>query len=280
MRRFSQVDVFTDEFMKGNALAVVHDAEGLSTEEMTAFANWTNLAETTFLLPPRDPAADYRVRIFTTSRELPFAGHPTLGSARAWLDAGNTPREPGRLVQECGAGLVEVRRDGARLAFAAPPLVRGEPVEDVDGLAAALAIRPDEIVQARWTDNGPGWVAVLLHSAEAVLAVRPDYTRFGEFTDIGVVGPHRDGGDAAFEVRAFVNEGGVFGEDPVTGSLNASIAQWLIPAEIAQQQYVAAQGTVLGRQGRIHLALTGGQVWVGGDTVVGITGTVALPPVR
>ncbi|WP_394620660.1 PhzF family phenazine biosynthesis protein [Lentzea sp. JNUCC 0626] len=280
MRRFSQVDVFTDEFTKGNALAVVHDAEGLSTEEMAAFANWTNLSETTFLLPPEDPAADYRVRIFTTSRELPFAGHPTLGSARAWLDAGNTPREPGRLVQECGAGLVEVRRDGARLAFAAPPLVRSGPVENVDGLAAALAIRPDEIVQARWADNGPGWVAVLLHSAEAVLAVRPDYTRFGEFTDIGVVGPHRAGGDAAFEVRAFVDEGGVFGEDPVTGSLNASIAQWLIPAEIAQPQYVAAQGTVLGRRGRVHLSLAGGQVWVGGDTVVGITGTVTLQPVR
>ncbi|MFD4676109.1 PhzF family phenazine biosynthesis protein [Lentzea sp. NPDC058450] len=280
MRRFSQVDVFTDEFTKGNALAVVHDAEGLSTEEMAAFANWTNLAETTFLLPPRDPAADYRVRIFTISRELPFAGHPTLGSARAWLDAGNTPRDPGRLVQECGAGLVEVRRDGERLAFAAPPLLRNDPVENLQGLADALAITPDEIVEARWADNGPGWVAVLLHSAEAVLALKPDYTRFGEFTDIGVVGPHEDGGDAAFEVRAFVDEDGTFGEDPVTGSLNASIAQWLIPAEIAQRQYVAAQGTVLGRRGRVHLSLVDGQVWVGGDTVVGITGKVALQPVR
>lgn len=276
MRTFSQVDVFTDEFMKGNALAVVHDAEGLSTEEMAAFANWTNLAETTFLLPATDPAADYRVRIFTVSRELPFAGHPTLGSAHAWLTAGNTPRDPDRLVQECGAGLVVVRRDGARLAFAAPPLVRGGPVENVGDLAAALAIEPEEIADAQWADNGPGWVAVLLRSADAVLAVRPDYQRFGAFRGIGVVGPHPDGADVAFEVRAFVNEGSRFEEDPVTGSLNASIAQWLIPAGIARQNYVAAQGTALGRRGRVHLSQDGGEIWVGGNTVVGVTGQVAL----
>jgi PhzF family phenazine biosynthesis protein len=278
MRTFSQVDVFTDEFTKGNALAVVHDAEGLTTEEMAAFANWTNLAETTFLLPPADPAADYLVRIFTVSRELPFAGHQTLGSAHAWLAAGHTPRDPGRVVQECGAGLVEVRRDGSRLAFAAPPLVRSGPVEDHEALAAALAITPEEIAGAQWADNGPGWVAVLLHSAEAVLALQPDYPRFGEFTGVGVVGPHRDGEDAAFEVRAFINEGNNrYEEDPVTGSLNASIAQWLIPAGIAQRQYVAAQGTRLGRRGRIHLAQADdGQIWVGGNTVTGITGHVAL----
>ncbi|WP_434445519.1 PhzF family phenazine biosynthesis protein [Lentzea sp. E54] len=276
MRTFSQVDVFTDEFMKGNALAVVHDASGLTTAEMAAFANWTNLAETTFLFPPSNPAADYRVRIFTVSRELPFAGHPTLGSAHAWLSAGHTPRHPDRLVQECGAGLVEVRRDGSRLAFAAPPLVRSGPVEDLGALAAALAITPEEIAGARWADNGPGWVAVLLHSAEAVLAVRPDYARFGEFTGVGVVGPHPDGGDAAFEVRAFVNEGGRFEEDPVTGSLNAAIAQWLIPAGIAAERYVAAQGTALGRRGRIHLDQADGRIWVGGNTVLGITGRVSL----
>ncbi|MGW6445774.1 PhzF family phenazine biosynthesis protein [Lentzea sp. NPDC055074] len=276
MRTFSQVDVFTDEFMKGNALAVVHDAEGLSTEQMAAFANWTNLAETTFLLPAEDPAADYRVRIFTVSRELPFAGHPTLGSAHAWLSAGNTPRDPDRLVQECGAGLVEVRRDGSRLAFAAPPLLRGGPVEDRAALAAALAITPEEIADARWADNGPGWVAVLLHSAEAVLALRPDYQRFGAFTGIGVVGPHPDGGEVAFEVRAFVFEGSRYEEDPVTGSLNASIAQWLIPAGIARSRYVAAQGTALGRKGRIHLAQDGGEIWVGGNSVLGITGKVTL----
>lgn len=276
MRTFSQVDVFTDEFMKGNALAVVHDAEGLTTEQMAAFANWTNLAETTFLLPPTNPAADYRVRIFTVSRELPFAGHPTLGSAHVWLTAGNTPQDQGKVVQECGAGLVEVRRDGERLAFAAPPLLRGGPVEDHQALADALAITPEEIAGAQWADNGPGWVAVLLHSAEAVLAIRPDYQRFGQFTGIGVVGPHRAGGDAAFEVRAFINEGGRFEEDPVTGSLNASIAQWLIPAGIAQEKYVAAQGTVLGRRGRVHLSQVDGEIWVGGNTVLGITGQVAL----
>lgn len=276
MRTFSQVDVFTDEFMKGNALAVVHDAEGVSAEQMAAFANWTNLAETTFLLPPQNPAADYRVRIFTVSRELPFAGHPTLGSAHAWLAAGNTPRDPDRLVQECGAGLVEVRRDESRLAFAAPPLLRGGPVEDHAALAAALAITPEEIAGARWADNGPGWVAVLLHSAEAVLALRPDYQRFGEFTGIGAVGPHPDGGEASFEVRAFVNEGSRFEEDPVTGSLNASIAQWLIPAGIAQPRYVAAQGTALGRKGRVHLVQDGDEIWVGGNSVLGITGRVTL----
>ncbi|WP_439659644.1 PhzF family phenazine biosynthesis protein [Lentzea sp. HUAS TT2] len=276
MRTFSQVDVFTDEFMKGNALAVVHDAEGLTTEQMAAFANWTNLAETTFLLPPTNPAADYRVRIFTVSRELPFAGHPTLGSAHVWLTAGHTPQDQGKVVQECGAGLVEVRRDGERLAFAAPPLLRGGPVEDHQALADALAITPEDIAGAQWADNGPGWVAVLLHSAEAVLATRPDYQRFGEFTGIGVVGPHREGGDAAFEVRAFINEGSRFEEDPVTGSLNASIAQWLIPAGIAQEEYVAAQGTVLGRRGRVHLSQVDGEIWVGGNTVLGITGQVAL----
>ena len=276
MRTFSQVDVFTDEFMKGNALAVVHDAEGLTTEQMAAFANWTNLAETTFLLPPSDPAADYRVRIFTVSRELPFAGHPTLGSAHAWLTAGGTPRDPDRLVQECGAGLVEVRRDGSRLAFAAPALLRDGPVENPEALAAALAIAPEEIAGARWADNGPGWAAVLLRSAEAVLAVRPDYRRFGEFTGIGVVGPHPEGHDAAFEVRAFINEGDRYEEDPVTGSLNASIAQWLIPAGIARERYVAAQGTALGRRGRIHLSQADGTIWVGGNVVAGITGRVTL----
>ncbi|GHH34951.1 PhzF family phenazine biosynthesis protein [Lentzea cavernae] len=276
MRTFSQVDVFTDEFMKGNALAVVHDAEGLTTEQMAAFANWTNLAETTFLLPPSDPAADYRVRIFTVSRELPFAGHPTLGSAHAWLTAGGTPRDPDRLAQECGAGLVEVRRDGSRLAFAAPPLLRGGPVGNPEALAAALGIAPDEIVGTQWADNGPGWAAVLLRSAEAVLALRPDYQRFGEFTGIGAVGPHPEGGDAAFEVRAFVFEGSRYEEDPVTGSLNAAIAQWLIPAGIAREQYVAAQGTALGRRGRIHLSQADGEIWVGGSTVAGITGWVTL----
>lgn len=278
VRGFSQVDVFTDEFLYGNPVAVVHDADGLTTEEMAAFARWTNLAETTFLLPPSSPDADYRLRIFTISRELPFAGHPTLGSARAWLARGGVPKTPGRLVQECGAGLVTVRVDETRLAFAAPPLVRSGPVtlSDLLAVAAALRVRPEDVVDAQWADNGPGWVAVLLPSAADVLAVKPDYANFGGFESVGVVGPHPAGGDVAFEVRAFVDEGSRFDEDPVTGSLNAAIAQWLIPAGIAPARYVAAQGTALGRRGRVHVSQADGEIWVGGDTVLGITGQLAL----
>jgi PhzF family phenazine biosynthesis protein len=278
MRAFSQVDVFTDELLSGNPVAVVHGADGLTTEEMAAFARWTNLSETTFLLTPDDPAADYRLRIFTVGRELPFAGHPTLGSARAWLAAGGEPKTPGRLVQECGAGLVPLRRDGDRLAFAAPPLRRGGPVEPgtVEALAAALRIEPAEIADAQWADNGPGWVAVLLSSADAVLALAPDPAGFGEYTDVGVVGPYPPGGEVAVEVRAFVHDGGTLWEDPVTGSLNAAIAQWLIPAGTVPPSYVASQGTALRRRGRVHVERADGEIWVGGDTVVGITGTVAL----
>ena len=278
MRSFRQVDVFTDEFLSGNPVAVVHNADGLSTEQMAAFARWTNLSETTFLLPPTDPAADYRLRIFTVGRELPFAGHPTLGSARAWLAAGGEPRSADRLVQECGAGLVSLRRSGERLAFAAPSLLRGGPVESstVDTLATALRITPDEIIDAQWADNGPGWVAVRLASAEAVLALQPDPAAFDEYSDVGVVGPYPPGGEVAFEVRAFVNDGGTLWEDPVTGSLNAAIAQWLIPAGVAPAAYVASQGTKLGRRGRVYVEQSEGEIWIGGDTIVGITGTVAL----
>ncbi|MFI9453796.1 PhzF family phenazine biosynthesis protein [Amycolatopsis sp. NPDC052450] len=278
MRAFSQVDVFTDEFLSGNPVAVVHDADDLTTGQMAAFARWTNLSETTFLLSPADPAADYRLRIFTTSRELPFAGHPTLGSARAWLERGGTPKTAGHLVQECGAGLVAVRRDGDRLAFAAPPLRRSGPVppSTVNVLAAALRVEPGDILAARWAENGPAWVAVRLASAEAVLALEPDPAAFGEYPDVGVFGPHLPGGEADFEVRAFVDEDGTFVEDPVTGSLNAAIAQWLIPAAAAPAAYVAAQGTKLHRRGRVHIEQSDGEIWVGGDTVMGITGHVAL----
>ncbi|MFC3897415.1 PhzF family phenazine biosynthesis protein [Lentzea rhizosphaerae] len=278
MRGFSQVDVFTDELTYGNAVAVVHDAEDLTTDQMAKFARWTNLAETTFLLPPTTPAADYRLRIFTISRELPFAGHPTLGSARAWLEAGGQPHTPGHLIQECGAGLVTLRQDNARLSFAAPPRLRSGPVtpDELQALAKALRLNPTDIVDAQWADNGPGWIAALLPSAEAVLALTPDYTRFGTFTGVGVVGPHPEGSDADFEVRAFVDEGTRFDEDPVTGSLNAAIAQWLIPAELAPTSYIAAQGTRLGRRGRVHLTQADGEIWVGGNTVLGVSGTVTL----
>lgn len=269
--RFSQVDVFTDELTYGNPVAVVHDADGLTDEQMTAFARWTNLSETTFLLAPTDPVADYRLRIFTTYGELTFAGHPTLGSARAWLAAGGVPHEAGTLRQECGAGIVRVRDDAGRLAFAAPPRLRSGPVDeaDVQRVAASLGLARADVVAAEWADNGPGWVAVLLDSADAVLAIEP---RPGMTDKIGVVGPHRAGGPADFEVRAFFPPG----EDPVTGSLNAAVAQWLVGAGRAPASYVAAQGTRLGRRGRVHVDVVEDDVWVGGDTVLGIEGTVAL----
>jgi PhzF family phenazine biosynthesis protein len=277
MRQFSQVDVFTDEFTKGNALAVVHDADGLSTEEMAAFANWTNLSETTFLLRPTVPAADYRVRIFTTARELPFAGHPTIGSARAWLAAGGKPHSAGELVQECGAGLVRLRHSNERLAFAAPPLVRSGPVDEVDlaQVVHGLRLSREDVVDAQWCSNGPDWMALLLRDADAVLKVEPDSAGFGAFTDIGIVGPYPSGSDVAFEVRALVADAGVW-EDPVTGSLNAGIAQWLIGAGIAPPSYLAAQGTRLGRKGRVHVEQADGEIWIGGESVIGIRGTVEI----
>jgi PhzF family phenazine biosynthesis protein len=285
MRDFRQVDVFTDEPGRGNPVAVVHGAEGLGDDEMLLFARWTNLSETTFLLPPRDQRADYRVRIFTPSRELPFAGHPTLGTCHAWLEAGGRPATPGVIVQECDAGLVRVRRTAGtagtagaaadRLAFAAPPLVRGGPVEEplVSQIAALLRIGRSDIVAAQWVDNGPGWVAVLLGSADAVLALaRPDCG-----FDLGVVGPYPPGSPQAFEVRAFFPSGGTSAEDPVTGSLNASVAQWLIGSGRATAPYVVSQGTALGRRGRVEVTTDeAGQVWIGGGTLTLITGTVLL----
>jgi len=272
--RFTQVDVFTDQFMTGNPVAVVHDADGLDTDQMAALANWTNLSETTFLLTPTDPAADYRLRIFTPQRELPFAGHPTIGSARAWLAAGGAPKSDGPLVQECAAGLISLRGDGDRLAFAAPPLLRGGPVDPatVERLGAALRLEPGRIVDTQWADNGPGWVVALLEDADTVLGLEPDAAAFGDTRAVGVVGP---GGVADFEVRAF-SARGLLREDPVTGSLNAGIAQWLIPAGKAPSSYVASQGTRLGRRGRVRVDRVDGEIWVGGDTVVGITGAVAL----
>ncbi|NRQ50005.1 PhzF family phenazine biosynthesis protein [Aeromicrobium stalagmiti] len=276
MRGFSQVDVFASELTLGNPVAVVHDADDLDDEQMAGFARWTNLSETTFLLRPSTPDADYRVRIFTTARELPFAGHPTLGSARAWLAAGGRPRRDDELVQECAAGLVRVRVDGDRLAFAAPPLLRDGPIDpgELAEVVAALGLDPARVVDATWADNGPGWAALLLDSARTVLALDPDPARFGVIDKVGVVGPHPDGSDAAFEVRAFVP--GSIGEDPVTGSLNASIGQWLTSTGRAPASYVAAQGTRLQRRGRVHVDRTDDDVWVGGQATVGVTGSVAL----
>jgi len=285
-RRFHQLDVFTAVPLKGNPLAVVHDAQGLNDETMAAFARWTNLSETTFLLPPTDAAADYRVRIFTPGGELPFAGHPTLGSCHAWLAAGGEPRAAGVVVQECGVGRVQIRRGGGasapagaaagRLFFAAPPLRRSGPLDEalVQRITAALGLARHDVVHHQWVDNGPGWCAVMLRSAAQVLACRPDAALLGELR-LGVVGPHDAGSEALFEVRAFVPSLGV-GEDPVTGSLNAGLAQWLIGAGLAPPAYLAAQGTVLGRAGRVHLEQAGDTVWVGGDVAGCVEGTVAL----
>jgi PhzF family phenazine biosynthesis protein len=274
MRSFSQVNVFSSEAYLGNPLALVHDAEGLTEEEMHRFANWTNLSETTFLLQPTDSGADFRVRIFTPSEELPFAGHPTIGSAHAWLEAGGVPRQEGEVVQQCPAGLVRVRR-GERLAFAAPPVVREGPVtgEERDRLVRALSIADADIVDARWIDNGPGWIGVLLRDAASVLAVRPDWAEFGDL-EVGVIGPYPEGSECAVEVRAFCPSIGVV-EDPVTGSLNASIGQWLAGDRLPTS-YVASQGTVLGRRGRVYVERDGDTVWVGGDAATAIKGKVGI----
>jgi PhzF family phenazine biosynthesis protein len=274
-RPFRQVDVFTTSSYRGNPLAVVLEGEGLSTGDMQRFANWMNLSETTFVLPPSSGQADYRVRIFTPSTELPFAGHPTLGTGHAWLEAGGQPASPGRCVQECGAGLIQIRRTDAGLAFAAPPLIRSGPVEEplAERIAAQLGIGRADIVDLAWADNGPGWVAVLLPSADAVLALRPAVVDL----DIGVAGPYPPGGPAAFEVRAFFPNAGRTVEDPVTGSLNAALAGWLLGTGRATAPYLASQGTALGRAGQVQISQDpGGQIWVGGVSRTCISGHVEL----
>jgi PhzF family phenazine biosynthesis protein len=274
MRRFSQVDVFASEPFLGNPVAVVHDAEGIGAEDMARFASWTNLSETTFLLDPTTDEADYRLRIFTPNSELPFAGHPTIGSAHAWLEAGGVPRTDGQLVQECGAGLVRLRR-GERLAFAGPPFIRSGDVseQDREQIVRALRIDPSQVVDAEWIDNGPGWVGVLLETADEVLAIEPDWSA-AKGMDIGVVGAYPDGSECAVEIRAFCPGFGM-DEDPVTGSLNAGVAQWLAGDRLPTS-YVASQGTALGRRGRVYVDREGDTVWVGGDARTSVTGSVGL----
>ena len=274
-RPFRQVNVFSMDPLGGNPLAVVHAAGGLSEAQMTALARWTNLSETTFLLPPADSGADYHVRIFTPARELPFAGHPTLGSCHAWLAAGGKPRQPGLVVQQCGVGLVRVRCDGPRLEFAAPPMRRTGALEPdvLTKIAKALALQPSDIAHHQWVDNGPGWCAVMLRSARLVLSLKPEWAALAPLI-LGVAGPHHAGHDAAFEVRAFIGDGGF--EDPVTGSLNASLAQWFFSAGLAKSPYVVAQGTALQRAGRVHLRRDGDEVWVGGDVQDIVLGEINL----
>jgi len=274
-RSFAEVDVFTDVPFRGNPLAVVIDAEGLTDEQMQRFANWTNFSETSFLLPPTDPAADYRVRIFTTTTELPFAGHPTIGSCHAWLGNGGKPQHDGEIVQECAIGLVTIKPEGDQLAFAAPPLIRGGALDSstLDEAVAALGINRGAVVDSAWIDNGPGWLGLLLGSADEVLALKPHDTPL----KIGVIGAHPDGADAAYEVRAFFPADGKTFEDPVTGSLNASAAQWLIGSGRFTPPYIATQGTALGRAGRVSITTDSTHhVWVGGGAVTCVHGTVDL----
>ncbi|MPV38700.1 PhzF family phenazine biosynthesis protein [Georgenia subflava] len=280
-RRFAQVDVFSAEPFGGNPVAVVIDGDGLSDTEMQRFAAWTNLSETTFLLPPTTPEADYRVRIFTTAEELPFAGHPTLGSAHAWLEAGGQPRSSGHLVQECAQGLVPLRQSDGRWAFAGPELTRYEPADaaTLAQAAAGLRLAPADILDSSWLVNGPQWLGLLVASADEVLAIRPDHQALGDLF-VGVVGAFPDDDGAAgvddrpdFEVRAIMGTGV---EDPVTGSLNAGLGRWLTDAGLAPSTYVAAQGTVLGRSGRVHVSTAQGEVWVAGDTATRISGSVLL----
>ena len=272
--RFHQVDVFGAVPLAGNPLAVVHGAEDLSDAAMAALARWTNLSETTFLLPPTDPAADYRLRIFTPATELPFAGHPTLGSAWAWLAAGGRPRDPSRVVQQCGIGLVPVRT-GTPLAFAAPPLRRSGPLPAslLAQACRAIGVAEAEVLRHGWVDNGPPWSALMLGSAAQLRAIRPDWDALGDL-DLGLVGAQPPGAATRFEVRAFIGRGRF--EDPVTGSLHAGLAQWLIGAGVAPERYVAGQGSALRRDGRVHLSREGDTVWVGGAVVPVVEGFVEL----
>jgi PhzF family phenazine biosynthesis protein len=286
-RAFKQVDVFTARPYYGNPLGVVLDGTGLSAAAMQHFTNWTNLSECTFVLPPTHADADYKVRIFCPGRELPFAGHPTLGTCHAWLEAGGTPKAQ-HIVQECGVGLLKIKRDAAsgRLAFAAPPLIKGGPLDEADValIARGLKIERSDIVADAWCDNGPKWRGVMLRSAEQVLALKPDASILAGL-DIGVVGPRGKvgvvaaqtaGDETQFEVRAFFPGNNGLCEDPVTGSLNAAIAQWLIGAGMAPARYVAAQGTAMARAGRVHVEQDGADIWIGGASVTCVDGKVAL----
>lgn len=275
---FKQVDVFSCQALKGNPLAVVLEADELSESTMAAFAHWTNLSETTFVLKPQHPEADYRLRIFTTQHELPFAGHPTLGSCHAWLESGGQPKGD-EIIQECGIGLVRIRRQGEQLAFTAPALLRSEPVEAalLERIRIGMDLADGAILEARWVDNGAGWLALRLADRASVLALKPDYAQLRGLA-IGVFAPWDpllDGQDAQFEVRAFISGDGM-PEDPVTGSLNAGIAQWLLSAGLAEDSYVVSQGTVLGRQGRVYVQRLGDDIWIGGEVVTCIEGGVEL----
>lgn len=276
-RPFAQVDVFSSVPYRGNPLAVILDGEDLSDEQMARVACWTNLSETSFLLPPTSPEADYRVRIFTPGGELPFAGHPTLGSAHAWLGNGGTPRDAGLIVQECKAGLVKVRRDGDLLSFAAPPMTRTGAIEDayLARIVTAFGIDPSQVLAHQWVDNGPGWAVLQLPTAQDVLDLDPDLSVIPEGM-VGAVGAYPEGAEFDFEMRTFAPAVGV-AEDPVCGSMNASVGQWLTASGRAPRSYRVSQGTRLNRSGKIAITTTAdGEVWVGGATHTLFTGTAVV----
>lgn len=293
-RLFQQIDVFSNQPFMGNPLALVHDAQDMSDAEMASMARWTNLSETAFLLPPTHPDADYRVRIWTPRMELPFAGHPTLGSCHGWLTRNVAPRQPDVIVQECAIGRVRIRRDKDRLAFAAPPLLKTGPIEParLDGVIKALGLRTTQVLDHQIIDNGPGWIGLILDNAQSVLAITPDPVALAPYK-VGVIGAcdtREMNSDplapaAAFEVRAFAPAGGIL-EDPVTGSLNAGLASWMIaegivtrmlPAEAPSHPnlaYVVSQGTCLGRRGRLFIEQAGQDIWIGGHTLTTIEGSL------
>jgi PhzF family phenazine biosynthesis protein len=274
-RRFVQVDVFGENPYRGNPLAVIVDAEGLTTSDMQTFAKWTNLSETTFLLPPTHASADYRVRIFTPTEELPFAGHPTLGSAHAWLTNGGVPKDGNTIVQDCKVGLIGVRREENSLSFAAPPLLRSGPIDNavLHEAAESLGISRDAIIDAAWIDNGPGWMGILLASADEVLAIQPKPMKL----TLGVAGAHTTESRFAYEVRAFYSSNGITLEDPVTGSLNASLAQWLISSGRFNAPYLVSQGTAIGYAGVVKVDVDDSQVvWIGGNVATCISGEVDI----
>jgi PhzF family phenazine biosynthesis protein len=274
-RRFVQVDVFGENPYRGNPLAVIVDAEGLTTSDMQTFAKWTNLSETTFLFPPTHASADYRVRIFTPTEELPFAGHPTLGSAHAWLTNGGVPKDGNTIVQDCKVGLIGVRREENSLSFAAPPLLRSGPIDNavLHEAAESLGISRDAIIDAAWIDNGPGWMGILLASADEVLAIQPKPMKL----TLGVAGAHTTESRFAYEVRAFYSSNGITFEDPVTGSLNASLAQWLISSGRFNAPYLVSQGTAIGYAGVVKVDVDDSQVvWIGGNVATCISGEVDI----
>lgn len=275
-RPFRQVDVFTDEALLGNPVAVVLDPDGVTAERMLAFTEWTNLSEATFVGPPTHPDADYAVRIFCPGRELPFAGHPTLGSAHAWLESGGAPKGD-EIVQECGAGLVRIRREGEVLSFAAPPLQRSGPLSDAElaETIAFLGVSADDVVAHAWCDNGPGWRGLLLATAQLVLDLAPDPTRLNGM-DVGVAGLHPTGAEVDVEIRTFFPGTSGLTEDPVTGSFNAAVGQWLIASGHLPDRYLAAQGTAMGRRGRIRVERLGDDVWIGGSCVTVLDGVALL----